>query len=84
MPLLWATALVYLHDDYHVFWQNPLAQLIAYFGGSAAAAFLLGRLTGRTRREITSVVIATIPACIVVVIGVFLIAVTSDSFADLN
>jgi len=84
VPLLWYTALVYLHDDFHVFWQNTLAQLIAYFGGCSAVAVLLGRLTGRTRREITVVAVATIPACIVVVIGAVLYALTSDEFANLN
>jgi len=84
IPLLWYTALVYLHDDYHVFWQNFGAQFLAYMGGCALVALLLGRLTGRTGTETTAAIVATVPACILVAIGAIIIALTGDSFANLN
>jgi hypothetical protein len=82
-PATWALV-VYLHDEHHVFWQNPPAWLTAYFGGSVGLVVLLGRLTRRTGRETSAVVAATAGACVLVMIGAFILAVLSGSFDNLN
>jgi hypothetical protein len=74
-PTMYAT-LVYLHDEYRVFWQNFAGGLAAFLGGTAALVVLLGYVTNRTRREIVVAVLWMVAFCLVVLGAAFLWFIT--------
>jgi hypothetical protein len=74
--------MVYLHDDYGYFLHEDRAFAVTYFGAAAALATLIGLVMRRTRREIIAVALATVPACIGVVVAAFLLAVATHGIPE--